>query len=57
MKNAGVKQPGTNGDIQAEARQIRKLGQQIAASKKAAFRFLAATKMYDGKGRLKPQFG
>lgn len=57
MKNAGVKPNGTANEIQAEARQIRKLGQQIAASKKEAFRFLAATKMYDGKGRLKPQFG
>jgi hypothetical protein len=57
MKNAGIKQTGAASEIQAEARQIRKLGQQIAASKKEAFRFLAATKMYDGRGRLKPQFG
>ena len=42
--------------IKAEARQPRRTGKRIAASRVAALRFLAATGMYNLKGELKPQF-
>jgi hypothetical protein len=40
----------------AEVRQLRATGKRIAANKKLALRFLAATGMYTLKGELKPQF-
>jgi hypothetical protein len=40
----------------AEVRQLRAAGRRIAANKKLALRFLAATGMYTLKGELKPQF-
>lgn len=40
----------------AEVRQLRAAGKRIAANKKLALRFLAATGMYTLKGELKPQF-
>jgi hypothetical protein len=40
----------------AEVRQLRAAGKRIAANKKSALRFLAATGMYTLKGELKPQF-
>jgi len=42
--------------IKAEARQLRRSGKRIAASRVSALRFLAATGMYTLKGELKPQF-
>ena len=42
--------------IKAEARQLRRTGKRIAASRVSALRFLAATGMYTLKGDLKPQF-
>jgi hypothetical protein len=39
-----------------EVRQLRATGKRIAANKKSALRFLAATGMYTLKGELKPQF-
>jgi len=39
-----------------EVRQLRATGKRIAANKKLALRFLAATGMYTLKGELKPQF-
>jgi hypothetical protein len=50
-----AKAAGANG-IQAEVRQLQATGKRIAASKKSALRFLAATGMYTLKGELKPQF-
>jgi hypothetical protein len=40
----------------AEVRQLRATGRRIAANKKLALRFLAATGMYTAAGKLKPQF-
>jgi hypothetical protein len=40
----------------AEVRQLRATGKRIAANKKLALRFLAATGMYTLKGQLKPRF-
>lgn len=53
-----VKPPGSNPrrEINAEVRQIRKLGRAIAASKESAIRFLASTGMHDKTGKLKPRF-
>jgi hypothetical protein len=48
-----------NADAQAmktEARQLRRAGKRVAASRTAALRLLVATGMYTLKGRLKPQF-
>ena len=42
--------------MQADARQLRRAGKRIAASRRAALRLLAATGMYTLKGQLKPQF-
>ena len=42
--------------MKAEARQLRRSGKRIAATRVAALRFLAATGMYNLKGELKPQF-
>jgi hypothetical protein len=42
--------------IKAEARQLRRAGKRIAASRTATLRLLAATGMYTIKGELKPQF-
>jgi hypothetical protein len=39
-----------------EVRQLHATGKRIAANKKLALRFLAATGMYTLKGELKPQF-
>jgi hypothetical protein len=44
----------TTADV--EVRQLRATGKRIAANKKLALRFLAATGMYTLKGELKPQF-
>jgi hypothetical protein len=43
-------------DADVEVRQLRATGKRIAANKKSALRFLAATGMYTLKGELKPQF-
>ncbi len=42
--------------MKAEARQLRRTGRRIAASRTTALRLLAATGMYTTKGKLKPQF-
>jgi hypothetical protein len=42
--------------IQAELRQLQARARRIAANKKSALRFLAATGMYTLKGELKPRF-
>jgi hypothetical protein len=42
--------------MKAEARQLRRTGKRIAASRPMALRLLAATGMYTNKGKLKPQF-
>ena len=42
--------------VQAEARQLRRAGKRIAASRTTALRLLVATGMYTIKGKLKPQF-
>jgi hypothetical protein len=55
VKTIVSKPAGSNG-IQAEVRQLRATGRRIAANKKSALRFLAATGMYTLKGKLKPQF-
>jgi hypothetical protein len=49
----------TNGaarDFKAEARELRRTGKHIAASKAAALRLLAATGIYTLKGELQRQF-
>jgi len=43
-------------DVDAEVRQMRATGKRIAANRKLALRFLAATGMYTATGKLKPQF-
>jgi hypothetical protein len=42
--------------MKAEARQLRRTGRRIAASRTKALRLLAATGMYTINGKLKPQF-
>jgi hypothetical protein len=42
--------------MKAEARQLRRTGKRIAASRTTALRLLAATGMYTVKGKLKLQF-
>jgi hypothetical protein len=42
--------------LKAEARQLRRTGKRIAASRTASLRLLAATGMYTITGKLKPQF-
>jgi hypothetical protein len=42
--------------VHAEARQLHARVKRIAANKKSALRFLAATGMYTLKGELKPRF-
>jgi hypothetical protein len=42
--------------MKAEARQLRRAGKRIAASRTTALRLLVATGMYTIKGKLKPQF-
>jgi hypothetical protein len=42
--------------MKAEARQLRRTGKRIAASRTTALRLLVATGMYTIKGKLKPQF-
>ena len=42
--------------MKAEARQLRRTGKRIAASRTKALRLLVATGMYTIKGKLKPQF-
>jgi len=42
--------------MKAEARQLRRTGKHLAASRPTALRLLAATGMYTIKGKLKPQF-
>ena len=42
--------------LKAAARELRRTGKRIAASKSAALRVLAATGMYTLTGELKPQF-
>jgi len=42
--------------MKAEARQLRRSGKVLAASRPAALRLLAATGMYTNNGKLKPQF-
>ena len=42
--------------MKTEARQLRKTGKRIAASRPTALRLLAATGMYTTTGKLKPQF-
>jgi hypothetical protein len=52
-----VRKPAINSaTADAEVRQLRATGKRIAANKKLALRFLAATGMYTLKGQLKPQF-
>ncbi len=57
MSTPSNKQNSNGRDIKAEVRQIREASEKITASKEAARRFLASTKMYTAHGRLKPQFG
>ena len=42
--------------METQARELRRTGKRIAASKSAARRLLAATGMYTLKGEIKPQF-
>jgi hypothetical protein len=55
--NSIVSKPVSRATVaDAEVRQLRAAGKRIAANKKSALRFLAATGMYTLKGELKPQF-
>ena len=56
MSNVVVNNYADSKAIKAEARQLRRTGKRIAASRALALRFLAATGMYNLKGELKPQF-
>jgi len=42
--------------MKTQARELRRTGKRIAASRTATLRLLAATGMYTIKGKLKPQF-
>jgi hypothetical protein len=42
--------------METQARQLRRTGKRIAASRTTALRLLAATGIYTLKGKLKPQF-
>jgi hypothetical protein len=57
MSTPSTKPTSNCRDVKAEVRQIREASEKITASKEAARRFLASTKMYTAHGRLKPQFG
>jgi hypothetical protein len=57
MSTPANKQTTNGRDVKAEVRQIREASVKVTASKEAARRFLASTKMYTAHGRLKPQFG
>ena len=49
----------TNGaqySVKDEVRKLRRAARTVCATKESALRFLASTKMYTAKGRLKPQF-
>jgi hypothetical protein len=56
MNRATVGKNGSLNAMRVEALELRRTGNRIAASKKAALRVLAATGMYTLKGELKPQF-
>jgi len=56
VKSIVSKPPSRAAIADAEVRQLRAAGRRIAANKKLALRFLAATGMYTLKGELKPQF-
>ena len=56
MKNVFVSNHANGIDWKAEARQLRRTGKRIAASRTASLRLLVATGMYTAKGKLKPQF-
>jgi hypothetical protein len=56
VKSIVSKPPSRAAIADAEVRQLRAAGRRIAANKKSALRFLAATGMYTLKGELKPQF-
>lgn len=56
MKSGVLKTSPAAIDLREEAAQLRRLTQRIVASKKRSAQMLAATKMHDAKGRLKPQF-
>jgi len=56
MSNVVIKKYAAAQTMKAQARQLRRTGKRIAASRMATLRLLAATGMYTIKGKLKPQF-
>ena len=56
MNNVVINKYAYGQAMKAEARQLRRTGKRIAASRTASLRLLAATGMYTIKGKLKPQF-
>jgi hypothetical protein len=56
MRNVFVSNHTNGIDWKAEARQLRRTGKRITASRTASMRLLLATGMYTAKGKLKPQF-
>jgi hypothetical protein len=56
MNNVVINKYAYGQATKAEARQLRRTGKRIAASRTASLRLLAATGMYTIKGKLKPQF-
>jgi hypothetical protein len=56
MKNVFVSKHTNGIDWKAEARQLRRTGKRITASRTASLRLLVATGMHTATGKLKPQF-
>jgi hypothetical protein len=56
MNKAPISKYADEQAMKAEARQLRRTGKRIAASRATALRLLVATGMYTIKGKLKPQF-
>jgi hypothetical protein len=56
MKNVFVSNHTNGIDWKAEARQLRRTGKRITASRTASLRLLVATGMHTATGKLKPQF-
>ena len=56
MNNVVINKYADAQPMKAQARQLRRTGKRIAASRRASLRLLAATGMYTIKGKLKPQF-
>jgi hypothetical protein len=56
MNNVVINKYADAQAMETQARQLRRTGKRIAASRTTALRLLAATGMYTLKGKLKPQF-